>query len=104
MDMEHEKIIEELNKEMKPMSQETADALIDAFETFNKSMEESREIFGKFHNVINQEMARQVVDKFLGYVEKYTCATFITRWYWKRKAFKMAQAVKDVSNFLNEGL
>lgn len=94
----------ELDNRLELMSQETADALIDAFGKFNENIETSRDMLERFNSVVSQEMARQVVDKFLGYVEKYTCATFITRWYWKRKAFKMAQTVKEVSNFLNEGL
>lgn len=95
---------EEMGNRINQISQETADELIDALGKFNESIAESHEMFEKFNQVINQEMARQVVDKFLGYVEKYTCATFITRWYWKRKAFKMAQTVKEVSDFLNKGL
>lgn len=94
----------ELDSKLVPMSQETVDGLIDAFGKFNENIETSRDMLERFNSVVNQEMARQVVDKFLGYVEKYTCATFITRWYWKRKAFKMAQTVKELSDFLNDGL
>ena len=96
--------MEELDNRLELMSQETADALIDAFDKFSKSIETERDMFERFNGIVNQEMARQVIDKFFGYAEKYTCATFITRWYWKRKALKMAQTVKDMSNFLNEGL
>jgi hypothetical protein len=99
--MEHEKVIDALNSEIEPMSQETADALIDAFQKFNENMGVTQETLANFNKVINQEMARQAVDKFLGYVEKFTCATFLTRWYWKRKAFDAAQTVKMVSEFLN---
>ena len=83
------------------MSQETADALIDAFGKFNENIETSRDMLERFNRVVNQEMARQVVDKFLGYVEKYTCATFLTRWYWLRKARKCNEALKGIIQ-LNE--
>ena len=102
--MEQEEIINQLNSQIELMSQETADEIIDAFGKFNENFETSRDMLERFNSVVSKEMARQVVDKFIGYVEKYTCATFVTRWYWKRKAFKIAQAVKEVSNFLNEGL
>ena len=96
--------MDKLDSKIEPMSQETADALIDAFVEFNNNIESMGDFANKFNKVICQEMARQTVDKFLGYVEKYTCATFFTRWYWKRKAFKMAKAVKELSNLLNEEL
>lgn len=99
--MEHEKIVETLNSEIKPLSKETADALIDAFENFNKIMEMSQDVFKKFNEVVNKELARQCVYKFLTYAEKYANASFITRWYWKRKAIGVAKTVKDVSDFLN---
>lgn len=102
--MEQEEIINQLDSQIELMSQETADEIIDAFGKFNENIETSRDMLERFNSVVSKEMARQVVDKFIVYVEKYTCATFVTRWYWKRKAFKMAQAVKEVSNFLNEGL
>lgn len=94
--------MEELDSKMEMMTEETAQGLIDAFEKLNKSLSETPNICARFNEVINREMARQVVDKFLGYVEKYTNATFLTRWYWKNKAIKMAQAVKDADEFISK--
>lgn len=99
--MEHEKIVDTLHSEIKPLSKETADALIDAFKNFYKSMEMLQDVFEKFNEVVNKELARQCVYKFFLYAEKYANATFITRWYWKRKAIGVAKTVKDVSDFLN---
>lgn len=91
-----------LNSPIQPMSSENAEELISAFEKFNESAKHMNEAMISFNHEIRLQMAQQAVEKFLGYVEKYTAATFITRWWWKRKVFNMAEAVWQVSELINE--
>lgn len=94
--------MENLNENINTISEDVAEGLIKAFEEINQSAKELEETIKGLNKAIGQELARQVVEKFLCYVEKHTNASIITRWYWKRKAFKMAQAVREASTLLDE--
>jgi hypothetical protein len=94
--------MDELNDKIEVMTQETADALIEAFEMFNKSMEESHEMLEHFSEAIYQQIVREVASRFFDYVEKFTCASFLTRWYWKRKAINAAKALIAASKLIEE--
>lgn len=94
--------MENLEERFDVMTEKTAEELSDIMKEFNESLGDVDNFCKMYDKVIRQEMARQVVDKFLGYVEKYVSANFITRWYWKRKAKKMALTVKMLQEFLNK--
>ena len=40
---------------------------------------------------------REAAAKYINYMEKYVNATFLTRWYWLRKARKANEALKGVA-------
>ena len=57
---------------------------------------------------ITQEMADELLEaledfnKFVEYMYKYADGTFLTRWYWLRKARKCNEALKGIIQFNEE--
>ena len=83
------------------ITEETANALADAFAEFLESAEDFRSAFEARMGVYMTECQRAAASKFLGYMHKYANSTFLTRWYWLRKARKCNDALKDIIQ-LNE--
>lgn len=92
-----------LNSEMERITEAQANELIDIMKAFNDEMPRTMESMKRLHEAVWKETARQAASKFIGYMEKYTNATFITRWYWKRKAFIMVSCLKEISNVFDKG-
>lgn len=84
------------------MSQETAEELIKAFESFLMTEEETRDTVDKFFRNCLRDAQIKAAEKYLHYMEKYVNATFVTRWYWLRKARKMNEALLEVVKMNNE--
>lgn len=82
-------------EEIEKMSEETAQELISAFEDMNKDLDDLKSNISHFQKSVQIELAV----KFVGYMEKYANATFLTRWYWLRKARKVNEAAKDIIQF-----
>lgn len=84
------------------ISQETADELCKAFEDFLKTAEETHGMVDKFFGNCLRDAQMKATEKYLHYIEKYVNATFLTRWYWLRKARKMNEALLEVVRMNNE--
>ena len=90
-----------INKNIEGISVEITEDMTKAFEQLNESVKSMSYTFIKrFNKVVSKEVCRQIVAKFLDTAEKYTEATFITRWYWKRKVYKMLDALKGLSELV----
>lgn len=88
-------------EDFKGITQETADNMLRAFQEFSKSVEDFSSAFGASLEVYMNESQRAAAMKFVGYMHKYADGTFLTRWYWLRKARKCNEALKGIIQ-LNE--
>ena len=94
--------METIEQEIKPMAEETAQALIDAFARCNNATQEFHDRMSKLFALAKQEAVKCFIEKTLTYSEKYTQATFLTRWYWLRKMKNLAKAIKEIEHLFNE--
>lgn len=88
-------------EEFKGITQETADDVLKVLQEFNESAEAFRSAFEARMEVYMTECQRAAAMKFVEYMHKYANGTFLTRWYWLRKARKCNEALKGIIQ-LNE--
>ena len=94
--------MEGLNDEMELMTEETAQGLIDAFEQFNKEAERTRLNLQQFNEIVAREVVIKFVEQFLHHNNKYTYATILTRWYWKRKVKHDIKGLRELNDLLEK--
>ena len=100
-DMDNEKE-NYLADEIKPISEEMANQLIKAFEDCNKATAELHEKVEEFIVSACQAAAVEMVGRVVKYAEKCVKATFLTRWYWSRKAEKAYSDMFDTCAFIEK--
>lgn len=88
-------------EDFKGITQETADDMLKALKEFNESAEAFRSAFDARLEVYMDKCQQAVAMKFVEYMHKCADATFLTRWYWLRKARKCNEALKGIIQ-LNE--
>ena len=88
-------------EDFKGITQETADDMLKAFQEFNEASEAFRVSFEATMEVYMDKCQQEAAMKFVDYMHKYACGTFLTRWYWLRKARKCNDALKGIIQ-LNE--
>lgn len=88
-------------EDFKGITQETADDLLKAFQEFNESAEDFRAAFDESMEVYMDMCQQATAMKFVEYMHKYANGTFLTRWYWLRKARECNDALKEIIQ-LNE--
>ena len=91
-----------LADEIKPISEEMANQLIKAFEDCNKATAELHEKVEEFIVSACQAAAVEMVGRVVKYAEKCVKATFLTRWYWSRKAEKAYSDMFDTCAFIEK--
>ena len=91
-----------MEEEIKGITEETAQELCEAFDDFIKTSEEMAKKTHEFLGLAYKEAIRCATMKFIDYCEKYVNATFLTRWYWLRKAKKMPQVLREMEKLYNE--
>ena len=74
---------------MKEIIKETAKELEDGI----KAAEELAMAFQRTYGVLAQEIKLECAKKIIDYADKYSNATFLTRWYWKRKLRKFVKGI-----------
>lgn len=94
----------DLNSEMEGITEEQANELIDIMKAFNDEMPQTIESLKRLNEAVWKEMARQAASKLIGYMEKYANATFVTRWYWRKKARVMVGCLKEISKEFDKGI
>lgn len=67
------------------MSEETALELAKEFEGFANGMQDLTDYLNKFNKTFAQILVENVATRYLNLVEKYANASWITRWYWRRR-------------------
>lgn len=88
-------------EDLKGVTQKTADDMLKALQEFCESEEAFRAVFDAKMEVYMNERQRSAAMKFVEYMHKYADSTFLTRWYWLRKARKCNEALKGIIQ-LNE--
>ncbi len=78
---------------MKEITEKTAKELARTIEEVQKVAEESAETFQRTYGVLAQEIKLECAKKIINYADKYSNATFLTRWYWKRKLRKFVKGI-----------
>ena len=98
-----------LNDNIEPISEQTANELFDVIKRAHHIAEESNNIVPLFVNsvkIYNELRARQYALHYsylvFIYSEKMKKATFITRWYWKKKLNKAEIKLNKIEEWLNK--
>ena len=95
--------MDELNKTIndkesfKEFSEQTAEELASAFEAVSKSMEDNAEIYERILGNLKQEVRLRLSEKFVELAIHFANATFLTRWYWRRKIKKFIQGLDEIT-------
>ena len=90
-----------LEDKINGVSSETAEELSKAFEEFNKSAEDFCAAFDEHMKAYMESCVRATAMMFVDYMYRYANGTFLTRWYWLRKARKCNDVLKEIIQ-LNE--
>ena len=81
------------NKDFNTISKDTAQGLLDAFRGMNDALEGFEDAWQRNYGVLVDEIKLKCAEKLMLYVDKYSQATFLTRWYWKRKIKKFIKGI-----------
>ena len=81
------------NKDYDTITEDTAQDLIDAFQKCNESLDEFENVWQRNYGVLVDEIKLKCAEKLMFYTDKYAQATFVTRWYWKRKMEKFVKGI-----------
>ena len=81
----------------KEISEQTAEELASAFEAVSKSMEDNAEIYERILGNLKQEVRWTLSKKFVELAIHFANATFLTRWYWRRKIKKFIQGLDEIT-------
>ena len=88
-------------EDFKGITQDIADDMLKAFQEFNEAAEAFRATFDATMEVYMDMCQQAAATKFVEYMHKYANGTFLTRWYWLRKARKCNDALNGIIQ-LNE--
>lgn len=81
------------NKDFNSISENTTQAIFDAFNRMNKALEDFEKAWENKYGVITEKIKAKCAEKLIFYADKYAQATFVTRWYWKRKMEKFVKGI-----------
>lgn len=81
------------NKDFDTISEDTAQGLLDALEGMNDVLKGFEDIWQRHYGVVVNEVKLKCAEKIIFYTDKYAQATFLTRWYWKRKMKKFIKGI-----------
>lgn len=89
-----------LSSEIKPLDEKMAQELADAF---SKCLEDTEKISGMFEHIFQLAMQDAVTASactVVKYATRAVKATFLTRWYWDRKARKAYNNFFDMCEYV----
>lgn len=81
------------NKDFNMISENMAQELSKVFQEMNESFKEFEGVYERSFGVILSEVKLKCAEKLVFYACKYAQATFLTRWYWKRKMEKFVKGI-----------
>lgn len=88
--------------EFERKSEDAAQGLIDAFEQFNQEAERTRLNLQQFNKIVCRAVVIKFVEQFLRHNNKYTYASILTRWYWKRKVKHDIKGLRELNDLLEK--
>ena len=91
-------------EDFKGITQETADELLRSFQEFNEASEGFCAAFDASMKAYMDACQQAAAMKFVEYMHKYASGTFLTRWYWLRKARKCDEVFQRINSFNEEYL
>ena len=86
----------------KRIAEDAAQSLIDAFEQFNKEAERTKLNLQQFNKIVCRAVVVKFVEQFLRHNNKYTNASILTRWYWKRKVKHDIKGLRELNDLLEK--
>lgn len=89
-----------MSSEIKPLDEKMAQELADAF---SKCLEDTEKISGMFEHIFQLAMQEAVTASactVVKYATRAVKATFLTRWYWDRKARKAYNNFFDMCEYV----
>ena len=81
------------NKDFDTISEDKAQSILDAFKEMNDALKGFEDTWQHNYGVLVNEMKLKFAEKLMLYTDKYAQATFLTRWYWKRKIKKFIKGI-----------
>jgi hypothetical protein len=81
------------SKDFDTISEDTAQGLSDALKGMNDALKGFEDTWQRNYGVLVNEIKLKCAEKLIFYAEKYARATFLTRWYWKRKIKKFIKGI-----------
>ena len=91
-----------LSSEIEPLSDETAQQLADAIEKSNKIQEELDAQLPTLTDSIFAMVESSLLARLLTNSRRFAKASFLTRWYWKRKVEKLLSAFEETHKAFEE--
>lgn len=76
--------------------EELVQSMIDALNESAKAWEELTTSEMEAFKFVERELKMAVTEKYLRYAERLADASFLTRWYWKRKLKNLTKALKEI--------
>lgn len=76
--------------------EELAQSMIDALNESAKAWEELATSEMEAFKFVERELKMAVIEKYFRYAERLAEASFLTRWYWKRKLKNLTKALKEI--------
>lgn len=91
-----------LSSEIEPLSEDVAKGLADAIEEANAAQEDFIEQLPGLCDGVLRTVETEMAVKTLSYAERFAKASFLTRWYWKRKVEKSRSAFEETHKAFEE--
>ena len=99
-----------LNGEIKPLSEKMAQELADAFSKVNEDTKELGEAIHRMGINLIEAVRMEAAGRLVHVTAKFAEASFLTKWYWKRRYFKekarfdkVENAADELARYLQEG-
>lgn len=81
------------NKDFNSISEDVAQGLLDAINGMNEALKSSEDAWQRYYGVLMNEVKLKCAEKLIFYADKYAQASFLTRWYWRRKMKKFIKGI-----------
>ena len=86
----------------KRMDEVTAKDVCAVMDEFVKTSEEIAKNLAEYNKVMSRYALERVVDYFLDCIKRYVQATFLTKWWYKRKLNKAKEILPELEKMITE--
>lgn len=92
----------EIRFNIKPITEKAAQELADAFEKANACMAEFNRTFSELCPKISRLIQAEFAKSLVALAEKYASASFLTRWYYKRKIVILVKEIPWFESLISD--